>query len=210
MRIANGRLGDDHMVGSYTYSCRNGSSVVDYLLLQETDFHKVENFRVADFNEFSDHSPITFSIKCSNVTKHNQHYEFTRYKWNDEFRDIFRKRLIERLPDFNRVTLNVDTEDRDSVNNSVNSFTDIIKEAADPLFSRQYSGMKKVEYRTTTNKRVAWFDDDCKEAKSEYMDALKTFNRSKTEENRQLMCQKKLKYKSLVNMKARESKISNV
>ena len=202
--IANGRLGDDHMVGSYTYSCRNGSSVIDYLLLQETDFHKVENFRVADFNEFSDHSPIAFSIKCSNVTKHNQHYEFTRYKWNDEFRDIFRKRLIERLPDFNRVTLNVDTEDRESVNNSVNSFTDIIKEAADPLFSRQYSGMKKVEYRTTTNKPAAWFDDDCKEAKSEYMDALKTFNRSKTEENRQLMCQKKLKYKSLVRRKRRQ------
>lgn len=44
MRIANGRLGEDRMKGSFTFTCGNGSSVIDYLLLQEKDFHRIRSF----------------------------------------------------------------------------------------------------------------------------------------------------------------------
>ena len=56
LRIANGRLGEDHLIGSYTYANYMGSSVIDYLLLHEHDFHCIDNFHVNPFSEWSDHA----------------------------------------------------------------------------------------------------------------------------------------------------------
>ena len=89
MRIANGRLGNDNMEGLFTYSCRNGSSVIDYLLLQEKDSHRISNFSVNEMNKFLDHSPLTFSINCKNMRKEYQRSEFTNIKWNDTSKDVF-------------------------------------------------------------------------------------------------------------------------
>ncbi len=52
MRLANGRLGDDHMVGDYTYTNRQGSTVIDYLILSERDFHIVHDFAVGISTNF--------------------------------------------------------------------------------------------------------------------------------------------------------------
>ena len=44
LRIANGRLDSDHLVGTYTYACHAGSSVIDYLILSQHDFSHIANF----------------------------------------------------------------------------------------------------------------------------------------------------------------------
>ena len=54
MHIANGRLYHDFGVGGYTYYCRNCSSTIDYLILKERNFSCIRNFRICDFNNFSD------------------------------------------------------------------------------------------------------------------------------------------------------------
>lgn len=107
------------------------------------------------------------------------------------------------MPQFNRVTDNVNITSRDSVNESVNAFVDIIKEVADP-FSKHCTAKMKTRYRNTTNKPAAWFDTDCREAKHEYKLSLENFNRCKTDVSRREMCGKKSKYKKLVRRKRRQ------
>ena len=60
--IANGRLGGDRNVGQFTFVSNNGFSVVDYLLCSHEDSKYIKNFYVADFDEFSDHSPVMYSL----------------------------------------------------------------------------------------------------------------------------------------------------
>ena len=48
-------------------------------------------FQYCRFESFSDHSFLTFSIKCENVRKENQKHAFISYKWNEANRDEFRR-----------------------------------------------------------------------------------------------------------------------
>ena len=60
--IANGRLGDFHNTSEFTFASNNGLSVVDYLLCSVADSQYINHFCILNFNEFSDHSPILFSL----------------------------------------------------------------------------------------------------------------------------------------------------
>ena len=60
--LANGRLGEDRNVGQFTFVSHNGLSMVEYLLGSYDDSKFIENFCIADFNEFSDHSPVTYCL----------------------------------------------------------------------------------------------------------------------------------------------------
>ena len=68
MKIGNGRLDDGQC---FTYYSRNGTSVIDYILLKYESFHLVGQFKVLAFNEFSDHVPLQFSLRASSINKDN-------------------------------------------------------------------------------------------------------------------------------------------
>ena len=137
MRIANGRLGSDHLIGTYTYTCHAGSSIIVYLILSQHDFSHIADFEIGSFCEWSDHAPMSFNILCNRVpdTVENTQYTHTLIKWDDSLRDEFRRGLIGRLPDFNSAVNILDTSDKSSVNSCVESFTQILNNVARPLFS---------------------------------------------------------------------------
>jgi hypothetical protein len=58
--IANGRVFNEP--GDYTFCSIQGLSSVDYLLLNYADFENITYFEKAEFNEFSDHAPILFTL----------------------------------------------------------------------------------------------------------------------------------------------------
>lgn len=62
LRIVNGRHKSDP-TGSYTYCGPNGRSVVDLVLTNSLSL--ILHFKVNDLTEFSDHSPVDFSIQCT-------------------------------------------------------------------------------------------------------------------------------------------------
>ena len=64
--IVNGRLFNDMNQGKFTFCSQAGQSTVDYLLTGLSDFEIVSIFDVLGFNEFSDHSSISFHL----YTKH--------------------------------------------------------------------------------------------------------------------------------------------
>ena len=64
--IANGRLFNDKNTGNFTFYSHQGQSTVDYLLLNFCDFDTLSHFEISEFNEFSDHAPLSFNIYLNN------------------------------------------------------------------------------------------------------------------------------------------------
>ena len=60
--IANGRIFGDQNSGKYTFCSHQGQSTVDYLSMNYCDFESLSHFDILDFNEFSDHAPLTFNF----------------------------------------------------------------------------------------------------------------------------------------------------
>ena len=98
VRIVNGRLDK----GSFTYISDKGSSVIDYLLTEKENFYRISNFNVLDFNIWSDHVPIRFSLYCNlknNVVKDRKNMHV--FRWDDLKKARFRNGVISLLPLFN-------------------------------------------------------------------------------------------------------------
>jgi len=157
---------------------------------------------VGPFNEWSDHTPLSFSIRCNNYVPLNKSYTETRYKWDNSFTQQFRSGIIAQLPVFNTLVNNIDCSCKQSVNNIMNSFTDVLRDIADPLFTKQCRFSKTPHYQNNyCTKNADWFDTECTEARSVYLDALRVFNALNTPDSRHDLCTKKLHYKSLLRKK---------
>jgi hypothetical protein len=63
---------------------------------------------------------------------------FVRYKWNDNHINTFRNSLIAKLQEFNRLTCAVKNGNLLSINDALNTFTSLIRNVADPLFSKTF------------------------------------------------------------------------
>ena len=62
-RIGNGKTSEDRL-GNYTCFSYEGASVVDYLIVEETIYEKILNFRILPPTFDSKHSPIVATLKC--------------------------------------------------------------------------------------------------------------------------------------------------
>ena len=214
LRIANGRLGNDCPVGTFTYSSRNGCSVIDYLILSQQDFSCINDFQVQSFCEWSDHAPLSYNVVCRTVSdKSNDPQYSTRIKWDSSLRDDYRRCLISKLTDLNYIVNQIDLSDRNSINSCVDNFTRVINEVANPLFSNVFCIKRKNTSTMSDNKickKAEWFDDECRTAKQLYLDALYIFNSHKSDESRINMHDLKSRYKRLVRRKKRSFEINKI
>ena len=198
MHIANGRLYHDFGVGGYTYYC---SSTIDYLILKESDFSCIRNFRICNFNSFSDHAPLCFELNANQsyatIDEHNSEHVVTSNKWNNEKRDTFRSDIIAKLPLFNVLLNNIVTDSSD-VEELVSHFARAISDVADPLYKKT-THSKGVH--TTHSSNQDWFDGDCINALRVYKEALHNFNINQSHANRVELCNCKKGYKLIVRKK---------
>ena len=111
----------------FTYANEKGSSIIDMLICKECDFHLLNNFIINDFNEFSDHASISFSLKCRVTYQHKIKTKEVRLKWDDSNKIAFRNGIISNLSQLNNLVYDIDLNSRDSVNNTINEFTEILK-----------------------------------------------------------------------------------
>ena len=138
MRIANGRLFDSN---DYTFTCHNGSSIIDYLIVNFNDLYILSAFNVHPFNEWSDHAMLSFSIPCKvNASDANDlSFEKTNIKWNPANLEAFRSGLIIKLTDFNHIVDELNVVRHDSIDICINNFTAAIRDVADPMFAKKSS-----------------------------------------------------------------------
>ena len=204
LRIVNGRLGSDHDLGTYTFVSNHGASVIDYLLTGEQQFSNLVEFAVGSVNEWSDHTPLCYSLQCNIQEQTANIQSGIKYKWHADCKTTFRSGLIAQLPVLNDLTRDIDVSERSSINTLVNDFTNIIRNVADPLFERNIKTSHSSSFSDKSiSESAEWFDNECMHYRTVYLESLKIFNRFKTTVNREIFCKRKKEYKDLCRKKKR-------
>jgi len=214
LRIANGRIGDDYDTGAFTFVSAQGTSVVDYLLTQYDEFSGISNFNIQPLNEWSDHTPIYFSLCVNNKVVSPDFEPELRYCWNDDYKAYFRTCIIGMLPVFNDMCYNIDSASQNGINRLIHDFTSTIREIADPLFTK-YTDRGKNKYGSSSGvtsliRNKEWFDDACMQAKQRYLESRRVFNQCHNDESRKNFCECKQIYKKIVQVKKREFKLNKM
>ena len=191
--IANGRLFNDLSVGKYTFCGHHGQSTVDYLLLNFQDFETLSDFKVLEFNEYSDHAPLSFSI-CL-IPKYEPETPFEidpvitrKIVWDNSKVDDFKNSLINKSAHIDRLTSDIASE---PVEDEVRNFTQFLHDEAFEMFGKTTSNRKRPQGQKQNKE---WFDDNCKNAKREFTNARNIFNRAKTDQSRMIFTRARTKY----------------
>lgn len=186
------------------------SIYIPYLIAKWDEFCLVVNFDIDQFNEWSDHTPLTFGLRSNTVRKINEHTENTYYKWNDDKKETFRSILISKLPDLNGVTTNIHTEDRNDINNTVTSFTQYYRMQQNLCFERHLLNVREVISVILQTNQLCGLITSVMNRKKICLNSLKQYNTYKTFENRQILLTDKRNYKQLVMRKRRIYEIKRI
>ncbi|XP_071150251.1 uncharacterized protein [Mytilus edulis] len=181
LTICNGRLRND-LAGQFTFCTSNGRSVNDYLLTCPCDYKLVENLKVLEHNEFSDHSPLFYEIQ-TNRTYNEEHSSnhYTYIKWDNEKVSDYTQALRDKQTDLLELVNNIN--DNESANNAVNVIPDVIFKCALDVFGKTSVKKHLSKHKLSTND---WFDHSCKLFRSEFHQARNRFQRYPSNPNRQL------------------------
>ena len=88
MRIVNGRIFSN--TDKMTCFTHNGESVVNYFIRSENNFSSLSSMIVHENNEFSNHAPISFSLKIGTERSREATSKYTsNVRWNDEHKENF-------------------------------------------------------------------------------------------------------------------------
>ena len=106
----------------------------------------LNTFQVGKFDIFSDHAPLYFQLKGKCMLYANNDRRpidnVTIYRWNSTHKDVFRRKMIGKLPDLNRIVNTENISDNTSIDKMIERFSFHIQEIAAPLFERNSVGNK--------------------------------------------------------------------
>ena len=191
-RIVNGRLfSDTHKMTCYT---ANGESVVHYVVTSLQNFEHFSDMRVQNFNKFSNHAPISFSLKINTVRSSTADPIYKKvYKWDENLKNAFVQMLWQDSHLLNEfLTSNV------NVDENVRFFTNFVSTRANQYFEKNVKNSQDCKFNCSNSKdRQAWFDRECRNKKQTVYEALKEYNLLKSEETRKKVLDNKKDYKYL-------------
>ena len=154
LRIVNGRLHKDRMT-CYTH---NGESVVDYVLTSQINFDIISDFEIGDFMEYSNHVPVSLSIKTFTDIKSDVKHEQTSYNWQPEHKDAFINDISRDLPILNQI-ISDGIENNYEPDDIVTSFKNFITERANPYFQKRYIPNKMPAFANVNKKeKQKWYN----------------------------------------------------
>ena len=161
LAIVNGRkIGD--LFGKLTSHQYNGSSAIDYLITEITNFNKISLFEVGDYTPWlSDHTPIFSQIKLNIRTNHSDqtitlHARDKGYTWDDECEEQFKAFLS------NHKTILENTSQATRQNSDANKLANEIKNSI--LNASKECNLKKKKQKKGKIS-TPWFDKECLDLK---------------------------------------------
>ena len=198
LRICNGRVNGDSN-GKYTFYNHLGSSVIDYVIVDSNHFDIIDNMHVCDFNTWSDHAPVEFTVRCKydmlRAINETIEQDCTRthsvYQWNDDQLNVMRQELENRVTSLYEVIDDIDRSNV-SVDDGVDQITLILKNIFDPHCCTE---IKVSSGNKQSREDKVWFDNKCRRLYSDYRAALRIFNRDHSNFNRTDLIEKKREYK---------------
>ena len=177
----------------------------DYLLLSFSDFETLSHFDILEFNEHSDHAPVSFNMQllCERTLENEEHEcnnEIGRkIVWDNEKVGDFQSLLVNNNAHIQQFTSDVSTEPIDDV---VKTFSQFLHDQAFDVFGKTYSHTKSTRHKRTDKK---WFDAACRDAQCEFKAARNTFNCNKNDDTRIQFTRACTNYNRIKKKKTRQS-----
>ena len=178
----NGRVVGD-LDGKYTCHEYNGSSTVDYFIVQVENYDKVVSMKVLDLPWYSDHCPLSVVMKVGIYNRSsavdNMNNYITRiknYKWSEDSKQEYIetlgsqkiKELLDRFLEY----------DADDIDHMTSELTDIIISAAD-LSLETKNTKNNGSFRSNTRQNYMKFDSHCQNLKKEFNRCRRKFVKRK-------------------------------
>ena len=127
--------------------------------------------------------------------------------WNEQCLESMRNKLTYCLNDMNQVIQSIDVRDKSSIDGAVNNFTTMLNYITSECKQQVCVNSK----RTFVNKEdKPWFDNECKNLYNIYKTDLRRFNLYKSEGNRVILCESRMKYKKHCTRKKLETNSQRV
>ena len=137
--------------------------MVDYVITSPDYFSAISKFEVHDFNEYSNHSPISLTLKIKTNTVITKNKESVFYKWKPEHKEAFLNDLSSDMHILDRLL--VDGIDRNcEPDDIVSNFSKFITDRANTYFEKhsktqttplfQPAILKRRKYGLMTNVKI--------------------------------------------------------
>lgn len=209
--IANGRAGLDGGIGKSTCfrppktntmnSERVGSSLVDYLLVNNNAMNKLSSFDVLDRQE-SDHSPLVFNIGTETFVPPADTYpdacrSFDQIRWNEEQLPT----IAQRFTDLDIIQLqnSVIEACQHDPSTAIQIVYDAVWNACAEL--KRTPKPNTTVHRSRPKPNRAWFDHECQDIKRRTGQLQRAFRHSRTEDNLLRFWESKNKYNIIIKEK---------
>ena len=190
MRIVNGRLFEN--TDKMTCYTHNGESLIDYILTHSNNFGAFTNVTVHDYNEFSNHAPVSFSIKIL-MQRSGEVTEKIKdvYRWNENCKNEF----VNILKNDVNLLQNIVAEN-ESVDCIIDKFSSFVTDRANPFFKKVIKVKNDIIFECADLKeRQLWYDENCVSKKQFLQEAIRDFNLMKSEQNRKKVFDARKDYK---------------
>ena len=169
--------------------------MVDYVITSPDYFSAISKFEVHDFNEYSNHSPISLTLKIKTNTVITKNKESVFYKWKPEHKEAFLNDLSSDMHILDRLL--IDGIDRNcEPDDKVSNFSKFITDRANTYFEKHSKTQTTPRFSTGDFKeKKIWFNDECKNKREIYKEKLYNFNLNRNAESRKIMLDAKKDYK---------------
>lgn len=170
---------------------------------------------VADLLEFSDHCPISFCINYTHTLNNvntNNVMNSSKVVWDHSKRDLLLTNVLEKQNVFDAIVSSLYSESFD-IDKCIDEFTNIVHDISLSIFGKQFIYQpKKNQLRSSP-----WFNDDCRKAKSLFLNAKRALAKNGSDDNKLSFLNKKKqynfikrnsKYNFILSEKKRLSKLS--
>ena len=202
LRIANGRVGQDANIGECTYVGRNGSSLIDYILVSQNMLDMFSSFHVCTPNIFSDHGEVKFSLSeiiapdelQGNILNFEDPNVGSKYIWNKTLQDEYVTKLSapETAESFEYVFKDInDGTSNNQIDECVNNFVSMLDGVCKSLFER------KVLLNQDNYSKIQC-DEGCEMYKQLFLEKLNTYRKNKSDANRIEFVEARSAYKKSV------------
>ena len=164
LKIVNGRkIGD--LYGNFTCHAYNGSSLVDYVIVQSKLFPKIQYLKVHSTSHLSDHCPLSFSIILQEQIEDDINTGLdplpVNYLWETSSIEKYQE-AIQSATIRSKITQYLHTNyETGNINDAVQGLNDIICNAADMSLKTCKPRLGKIKKGVKKKRGEKWYDKPC-------------------------------------------------
>jgi hypothetical protein len=157
------------------------------------NFENISAFEVHDYTVHSNHAPVSFALKTCTVTCCTDIPDRIFYRWNPDYKQLFLHDITQNVEQL-CYDLNRCIDDRADTDKLVDIFTHFLTNNGNKYFETRRKNLTHAFF-TNSNSNKEWFNEECKDKKRQYINAMSQFNLNKSAENKNNLYAKRFDYK---------------